>query len=309
MALRDLTHRYLYGKPGRRDFTQADLPGNRVQLFRHVLGIRLGKMVWMNLLCLLIWLPAIAWTSLIVLNLGGLPLIALNESGLQMLPAQELQATVQRLVYTWLLILWPLVAIAGPFNAGVSDVFQRWARDESLFPLATFRAALKANWKQGLLFGIVDGLIPLLVYVSARFYWELSAQSGIFLIPVVALLILFLLWILAAPLAPQLIVGYELRFGGVLKNALLMTIVSLPRSIAIRVGTLAIPILLLLGVYFFQRGAIVLLLIGSLLYAAILFSFNKLIWASYANALGEKYLNTRIPGAPTNIGLRPDTEE
>ena len=33
---------------------------------------------------------------------------------------------------------------------------------------------------------------------------------------------------------------------------------------------------------------------------------DVLIIASYANALCEKYLNTKIEGAPTNIGLRPE---
>ncbi|MBQ3424955.1 MAG: hypothetical protein IJH38_07150 [Clostridia bacterium] len=35
-------------------------------------------------------------------------------------------------------------------------------------------------------------------------------------------------------------------------------------------------------------------------------AFNKLITVSYANWLCETYLNTRIEGAPTNIGLRPE---
>lgn len=296
MALRNLFYNFINGKPNKRDFTEADLPENRIQLFRHVLGNRLGKMVGMNLLCLLFWLPAIAWTTLIVLNVGGI--FVLSEG--------EIQIPFSQIAYAWLLILAPLIAIAGPFNVGVSDVFHRWAQDESCFPLTAFRASLKANWKQGLLFGVVDGLVPLLVYLSARFYGELSAQSKIFLVPVVLALILMLLWLMAAPLMPQLIVGYQLRFRSVLKNAFLMTIVALPRSIAVRLATLAVPILFALTAYFAPSAVRAVFFFGSLLYIAFLLSFNKLIWASYANALGEKYLNARIPGAPTNIGLRPD---
>ena len=298
MAIRNLMHNYFYGKPGKRDFTESDLPGNRMQLFRHVLGLRWGKMVWLNLLCLLFWLPAIAWTSLNVLQAGSI----------LTLPAEQIPASLQQIVYTWLLILFPLIAITGPFNVGMSDVFHRWARDEHCYPFAAFRSGLKANWKQGLLFGIVDGLVPLLVYLAARFYWELTAQSKIFLLPVVLALVMMVLWLMAAPLMPQLIVSYELRLGGVVKNAFLMTIVSLPRSIAIRLVTLAVPILFVLGMYFFPSTMGVLFFFGSLLYVAFLLSFNKLIWASYANALGEKYLNTQIPGARTNIGLRPNHE-
>ena len=299
MAIKDLFRNYIYGKPNKRDFTEADLPENRVQLFRHVLGNRMGKMVGMNLLMLLFWLPAIAWTALILLNVVSI----------LALPEAELLTMFHQIMNTWLVILFPLIAIAGPFNVGASDVFRRWAQDEHCFPMITFRAALKANWKQGLLFGVVDGLVPLLAYLAARFYWELSVQSKVFLVPVVLALLLMLLWLLAAPLVPQLIVGYELRFVSVLKNALLMTLVSLPRSIAVRLVTLVVPLLGVAVMYIFPSGIGVLLFFGPLLYAAFLLSFNKLIWASYANALGEKFLNPRIPGAPTNIGLRPNRGE
>ena len=176
-----------------------------------------------------------------------------------------------------------------------------WARDETCFPLATFRAALKANWRQGLLFGLLDGILPLLIFLSGRFYLALAEQSPVFLIPIILLVALVALWLMAAPLMPLLIVSYELRFAGVLKNALLMTLVSL----GIRLGTLAVPILAVLSMYFFPGALVYLLAIGSTLYMVFLLSFNKLIWASYANALGEKYLNANIPGARTGIGLRP----
>ena len=299
MAIRNIFQNYFYGNPGKQDFTEADLPENRLQLFRHVLGLRWGKMVWMNLLYLLFWLPAIVWTALSALQVGSILALAREDS----------LAALHQVVYTWLLILFPLIAVTGPFNAGVGDVFHRWARDEHCYPLTAFRSALKGNWKQGLLFGIMDGIAPLLVYLCGRFYLEMAARSPIFLLPMALLMIAMLLWFLAAPLMPQLIVSYELRFGSVLRNAFLMTLASLPRSIAIRLITCAVPILLLLSARFFPGAIIWIISLGFLLYIAFLLSFNKLIWASYANALGEKYLNTRIPGAPTNIGLRPNHGE
>ena len=64
MALRDLFRNYYYGKPGKRDFTEDDLPENRVQLFFQVLGVRKGNMIGLNLIYLLIWMPAALWTVL-----------------------------------------------------------------------------------------------------------------------------------------------------------------------------------------------------------------------------------------------------
>ena len=44
----------------------------------------------------------------------------------------------------------------------------------------------------------------------------------------------------------------------------------------------------------------------ALLYLLFVPAFNKLITVSYANWLCETYLNPRIEGAQTNIGLRPE---
>ena len=48
------------------------------------------------------------------------------------------------------------------------------------------------------------------------------------------------------------------------------------------------------------------ILILCLVYLLYVPAFNRMITSSYANALCEKYLNTKIEGAATNIGLRPD---
>ena len=54
------------------------------------------------------------------------------------------------------------------------------------------------------------------------------------------------------------------------------------------------------------NAQLIALLVLFLLYLLYVPALNRLIIASYANALCEKYLNTKIEGAPTNIGLRPE---
>ena len=282
---------YYSGKPGKRDFTEADLPTNRRQLFMQVLGVRLSSMTGLNLLYLLTWLPAIAWTTLNFMQLMSMRA-----------PSPEL---VQRLLYTWLLILCPLIAITGPFNVGVSCVLQRWARDEHSFTFADFKDGVKENWKQGLLFGALDGLVPLVLYLCDRFYTGLAERSPLFFLPLAAAVIAGFVWFLAAPVVPVLIGGYRQNFLGQLRNAILLTLAQLPRSIALRLITLAVPIAAHLCLVFFPAAIGWVMGIGSVLYSVILLAFNRLIWASYANFLGEKYINPKIPGARTNIGLRP----
>ena len=64
---------------------------------------------------------------------------------------------------------------------------------------------------------------------------------------------------------------------------------------------------LLIGLY---MGNGVVLLIVSLYYVVFGFAFSRLVYASVANSVFDRYLNLRIEGAPVGMGLRPqDAEE
>ena len=287
----NIIRNYLYGKPGQKDFTEADLPTTRIALFRQVLNVRKGRMMGLNLLYLLIWVPAIFWTFL---NITSFMVVNVPTSD-----------ELRQAGLNWLMLLFPMIAITGPFNAGISQVTRRWARDEHSFPYADFWAAVKENWKQALLFSTLDGLVPLLFYICMCYYTDLTRQSNIFLLPLGISVLGALLWFLAAPIVPVLIVSYRQGFWGILRNAFLMTLAQLPRALAIRLITLAIPILTVLGVTLFPNSFLWITGIAAILYMVFLLAFNRLIWASFANFLGEKYLNPKIEGARTDIGLRP----
>ena len=284
---------YFYGRSGQRDFTEQDLPATRFQLFREVLKVRRGSMVGLNFLYLLCWIPAAVWSFV---NLVQLTAIA---EGLSAVAPGDL-------LYSYLLVLFPLIAITGPFTVGVSRVMRNWARDEHAYAFGDFIAGLKENWRQGLLYSLICGAVPLLVYICVSFYAGMLAASPLFYLPLAVTLIVALLWSLSAQLMPALIVSYRLRFTGVVRNAVLMTLAVLPKAIGVKLATLAIPAILLLlmqSVPAAMRWAVPAALV---LYAIFYLSFNRLILASYSNACCEKYLNAKIEGAGVNIGLRDE---
>ena len=53
-----MMNNYYYGKSGKGDFRKEDLPQNRRQLFRDTLKTRLSALCRINLLYMLIFLPA-----------------------------------------------------------------------------------------------------------------------------------------------------------------------------------------------------------------------------------------------------------
>ena len=270
----NLMNNYFYGKSGKGDYRVEDMPQNRRQLFGAVLKVRWSALVGVNLLQVLFWLPAAAWTILNYITLvsgAGDPV---------------------NLLSTYLLILIPLIAITGPFTAGATYVLRNWARDEHSFVWSDFWDAVKGNWKQGLVVSVISGLMPYVLYMGYTFYGTMAnTKSFVFMIPLAILFLVFIVWKLSEMIIYTLMVTYDLKTKDLIRNAILLTalIPAIAIALLIFIPSIEVPVLLVLG----------------LLCLLYLPAFNRLITCSYSNALCEKYLNTKI-GAPTNIGLRPD---
>lgn len=293
MSLKKRLEDYYRGRADQKEFTDSDLPETRPQLFRAVLSVRKREMVGLNMLCLLIWLPAVVWT---VINYVQLNAMAGQAS------AQQLGD----LLFSYLLVLAPLIAIAAPFNAGASYVMCNWARDEHSELRGDFLPAVRENWKQSLAFGAINGAAPLLIYGAGRFYAQLArTQGALFYLPLALLLALGLIWLLMAQLMPALMVNYAFGFGEQLRTALTLVLRALPLCLGVKLLTLAVPALFLALVLLVPQAEALATTIVSLLYALFWLSFNRLIVASLSNALCERELNPHIEGARCRIGLRP----
>jgi len=296
MAIRDLMNNYFYGKQGKGDYTVADMPQNRLALFGEVLKVRWSGLFGVNLLYMVAWIPAIAWT---VINL--LALFNLLQAG-----TESSSQDIMGLLNTWLLIMIPCVTVTGPFNAGVTYVLRNWARDEHSFVLSDFKDALKANWKQALVISLIDGVMPFLVATCWRFYGGMAARNAVFMVPAALVLLMGIIWTLASMLAYPMLVTYQLKTRDVIRNALLMTVAKLPFAVLIKLATLVVPAVAYGLMALIPGIQMQVLMVVSLLYLTFMVAFNKLITVSYANWLFETYLNPRIEGARTNIGLRPE---
>ena len=103
-----------------------------------------------------------------------------------------------------------------------------------------------------------------------------------------------------------MMVTYELKLGDLIRNSLLLTIGKLPWAVLFKLLTLAVP-MIGVGISLLAPGAEgYAMMVVAVLYLVFMPAFNKLLTVSYANWLCETYLNTRIEGARTNIGLRPE---
>lgn len=365
-----MMNNYYYGKSGKGDFRKDDMPETRMQLFWDTLRTRLSGLFRLNLLYMLVWIPAML---VILLNLSSLwnrlqtetaiheyeypeyvemlqannmevniseedynslraglteerkiqedrdydaYLERISADGGTPLTAEQFQAVrtsgatdLQNKIFMMLLILFPCIAITGPFTAGLSYVTRNWARDEHAFIWSDFRDAVKANWKIPLVLSTVTGALPMLIFQAWITYGRLAAGNAFMVVPQMLVVMVGVLWALAITYMHPLTVTYELKLRGVLRNGFLLGIARLPFSIGIRLLH-CVPLLIGAGaVWFFGLDPLMATMLLCGYYMLIGFSLSRFITASYTNAVFDRFINSRIEGAKTNQGLRPKEDD
>ncbi|MBQ7486489.1 MAG: YesL family protein [Clostridia bacterium] len=289
-----LFDRFYYGKAGQRDYTEANMPKNRISLFFLVLKDHIFDLVKVNMLQLLFWLPFIFWTYM---NIA-----AMQSIDTESIEASTLLQQLSGYLMMWLIGLIPCIAITGPSSAGAAYVMRNWARDQHSFLFSDFKDAFKSNWKQALGVSVITSLIPVIVYTAVNFYSQMGKESPLLYVPLGIVLMLLLMYTVMLPLLYPLIVGYELSFVNVYRNGILMASASLPTMLLSRIITF-IPVFFFgMGIF---TGNAIMVMVCTLYYVFFGFAMSRLIYASFANGIFDKYLNPRIEGAQVGQGLRP----
>ena len=327
-----MMNNYYYGKSGKGDFRKEDLPHTRRQLFFDTLKTRLSGLCRINLLYMLIFLPAMIlimfhFTNLLSIT-SNLMMIEQNDYAgyVETLTEAEQEITLTEDQYNELknsgiryndyldgtilrLLIWliPCIAITGPFTAGLSYVTRNWARDEHAFIWTDFKDAMKANWKQALVLSSITSILPLLVYLGWTFYGQMAAKNPIMFVPQVLVVLVAFLWAISITYMHPLAITYELKMKDLIRNGLLLGVARLPMSVAIRLMHCIPAVIGGLLMWFWNPMYGIMLLFGY--YALIGFSLSRFITASYTNAVFDRYINPRIEGAKVDQGLYKEEED
>ncbi|QUC67767.1 YesL family protein [Aristaeella hokkaidonensis] len=328
-----MMNNYYYGKSGKGDFRKEDLPQNRRQLFRDTLKTRLSALCRINLLYMLIFLPAMLVIMFSFTNIlsttSNLMMVEQNDYAgfVEQVTQNEQEVTITEeqfnelknadvnlgdmldsTVFRMLLLLIPCIAITGPFTAGLSYITRNWARDEHAFIWTDFKDAVKANWKQSLVLSLITSVLPIAAYVGWRFYGQLAQNNMIMIVPQVLVVLVGMIWSISITYMHPLVVTYELKTKDVIRNGLLLGVARLPMSVAIRLLH-CVPALIGGLLIWFWNPMIGMLILFAY-YALIGFSISRFITASYTNAVFDKYINPRIEGAKVNQGIyKPEDDD
>ena len=327
-----MMNNYYYGKSGKGDFRKEDLPHNRRDLFRDTFKTRLSSLFRINMLYMIIFLPAM----ILLLYFGATGLETMNnrmlieendyasymemykEAGQELSIAEEQYNELKNstfdygdyarsLLYQALIWLIPCIAITGPLTAGVSYVTRNWARDEHAFIWSDFKDAVKANWKIPLVLSTITGVLPTGVYAGWLTYGNMAADNMLMVIPQALVVLVGILWALMITYMHPLTVTYDLSLKGVLRNGFLLAVARLPFSVGIRLLHCVPLLIAFIAVWFFGMDPLLALVILSAYYILIGFGLSRFVTASYTNAVFDRFINSRIEGAKVNQGLRePD---
>ena len=301
--------RMLEGKERSEEYARSTLPTNRWQLFWDIFKGNFGKIVKVNLLMLVFFIP-----MLIVLIFNALmheangisyPFGANLTIGYPAYPAQmgvsEMLVIQGNLMLYIGLILSMFIASVG--LAGGMYVIRNMVWTEGIFVGNDFWRGVKLNYKNALqttlFFTVILFLCGMLINVSdlALATGNVTKTQKVFLMISQGTSYLFItlasmmtLWMIA------LGVNYQLNFTTMVKNAFLMTVGTLPQTVFF--GVLA---LLPFALFLINQPALLMLVIMVVVLFA--FAYALLVWLDFAQWVFDKYINPKIQGAKVGRGI------
>ena len=304
-----LITRLLEGKEKSEEYARSTLPTNRWQLFWDIFKGNFGKIVKVNLLILLFFIPLaiVLAMGLIYSESVGVtyPFGANLGIGYPAMPALQGVSewlTLQGDLFMYIGVL--LAAILGAVGlAGGMYVVRNMVWTEGIFVSNDFWRGVKLNFKNALqtsLFFCMILLVSTTLINFAEFTLaagELGKTQEVMLRISIAVSYVFLglaammsLWMIA------LGVNYNMGFLTLLRNSFLMSIGTFPQTIFFGVLALLPFVLFLIGSSFIIALAVMIVLFFGIAYML-------LVWLDFTQWVFDKYINPKIEGAKVGRGI------
>ncbi len=314
MAKKGFITRLIEGPERSETYARSTLPTNRWSLGWDVFKTNKGKLLGLNLLTLLCFLPLIAilvWCYMYRTVFAAQQPFTQNLIGYPIFPQSiGLEAAVTNGVYVEF-IKFSLLAI--PFLAvGISGGFyvmrnMVWA--EGVMIAADFRNGIKQNFFTVFFSLLFYSLVLLLSLFSINMAnLMISTGAGVRWLLVTAQVVTYVIIAIATMMVAYMItlgVTYKLSFGKLIRNSFILSIALIPTNVFF----LAFAALFFLLTWLF-KGVPLLLMIFLALIVVWGISLFMLIWTDYSNWVFDTYINDKVPGAKKNRGIyKPVTAE
>lgn len=308
---RGLIDRLMLGKEKSEGYARSTLPSNRWELFWDIFKGRFGKLVIVNLLMLIFFIPLALLIFMYAVarsNLGATyPFMQAFGVGYQVpisLEGVSEMVTLRANMMVFLFLPFAAMIAAVGLSGGVY-VIRNMVWTEGIFVANDFWRGIKLNIKNMLLITLVYSLVFYATIVSTSMVdYMMAVGAGKRWLFVVANVISYGILIFFSITCMHMITmstTYDLKFRHLFKNSLLFTVGLLPQNIFfLLLG--AIPfILLLIGGFFMGFGIILVLIFG--------LSLLVLVWTDFCQWAYDRFINDKVEGAQKNRGIYEKIKE
>ncbi len=306
-----LIERLLIGKEKSEGYARASLPSNRWELFWDIFKGRFWKLVIVNLLVLLFFIPLFAllfFRSALVSGYGAsLPFAQGFGVGYQAIDSfagysEQVVLNVNLRMYLFMPIALMIAAIG---VSGGAYVIRNMVWTEGIFVANDFWRGIKQNIKGMLFIAIAYSVVFYFAALAVTIAdYNMAIKNGpawlLFISKIFSIITLVFYSVMTMHMI-TMNVTYDLKFRALLKNSFLFTIGLLPQN-AFFLLLGALPFL------FFTFGS-VFVAISFILVLLIAFSLLLLIWTDFCQWAYDKFINDRVPGAKKNKGIYEKVKE
>ncbi len=306
--------RIIEGPERSEDYARKSLPHSRWSLGWDLFKTNMGKLVKINLLTLLFVFPIFlliyfrnilmqseAYKSLFSRNLGiGYPAI----------PSSQLLGVAESIIFRSDMTFFVLLLALSPYIviglAGGFYVMRNLVWTEGVFVASDFWRGVKKNYgvtiKSTLLFILVFAMTILTIDLANIQIAVNSNLKWLYIIIKIVGIILALTLIIVYLFKLTLGVTYKLKFFGLVRNSVILSVGLLPFNLFFGAFACAVFALLLIKQtsIFFMLGIILILLIG--------ISVFMLIWTNYSQWVFDEVINDNVAGAKKYRGIHKKGE-
>ena len=153
--------------------------------------------------------------------------------------------TPGRLIAIIVLVL--LTAVTwGWQNVGITYNLRSLVRGDSCFLLSDYFYAIRRNLKQGLIFGLIDAVILLVLGVDLFYFSALSNQSFLFGFLFVMMISIAVIYLVMRFYIYHMMITFDLSIKKLLKNALIFVSLGIKRNLMALLGIILTCVLNLL---------------------------------------------------------------
>ncbi len=246
---------YNYNKPG-KGVQKRDPNQPRTSLFFELLFRKLWDLCKVNLLYVLLLIPTFIITMVIVgvvtsrFTELAAPILA-NIMGLETADLSNMQLSTSLIGFDLgarivLAVLFVIFLGSGPATAGITYVLRNYAREEHAWLWSDTWRNIKSNFKQSMGLWLLDLAVFFVMVVAFDFY---AKAGGWGTVATYVLLCIATMYLMMHIYVYQIMITFELKFRHVLKNSVIMALMTAPKTllmlIILVVVHIGIPVLFL----------------------------------------------------------------